>query len=82
MDPVPVGLGLALIAVILYLIKEMGDRDRALASAQERLDEFQKLVAERRPEIGVSRAPQIESPRRENADDIIEVGQASSHRQG
>lgn len=51
MDPVPLGLGLALVAIILYLFKELGEKERALSFAHMQLAEFERRLGS---ELGIS----------------------------
>lgn len=50
MDPVPLGLALALVAIILYLFKELAEKQRELAQAEAKIEEFQRRVADQ-PEL-------------------------------
>lgn len=63
MDPVPLGLGLALVAIILYLFKELGEKQRALSFAQMQLEEFERRFGAER-EIPASRRAAVEDQRR------------------
>ncbi|MCB1519080.1 MAG: hypothetical protein KDJ37_00730 [Hyphomicrobiaceae bacterium] len=50
MDPAPLGLGLVLVAIILYLFKEVTESRRDLAHAERRIDEFQAMFSRMRPD--------------------------------
>ena len=66
MDPVPLGLGLALVAIILYLFKELGEKQRELARAEDKIEEFQRLVSSR-SELQSERRAGLEDRRNEGA---------------
>ena len=59
MDPVPLGLALVLVAIIVYLFKELGESRRDLASAERRIDDLQRMFAELRPELEVAQSKAI-----------------------
>jgi hypothetical protein len=69
MDPVPLGLGLALVAIILYLFKELGEKQRALTRAEAKIDEFQRLV---------SSHPELQHELRASLEDRRDQGAVSS----
>ncbi|MFN3868722.1 MAG: hypothetical protein ACK4MF_06615 [Hyphomicrobiaceae bacterium] len=54
MDPVPLGLALVLVAIIIYLFKELGESRRDLASAERRIEDLQRMFAEVRPDRDVT----------------------------
>ena len=54
MDPVPLGLALVLVAIIIYMFKELGESRRDLADAERRIDDLQRMFSELRPELDVS----------------------------
>lgn len=61
MDPVPLGLALVLVAIIVYLFKELAEGRRELADAERRIDEMQRLFSELRPELDVARPKSLGS---------------------